>query len=182
MLHLQSPDSISANLPAQSMIFMQHIAMYILTLMLLVSCGQGTAPQAGSSQGRTIELDSALTFLDDDNNPITSIRIAIVESEEERNLGLMDVRSLPPDAGMLFIFDAEAPLGFWMANTPLPLDLIFADSDSTIVHIHSNAVPYSLQNIPSVHPARYVVEVNAGFSVNYDLRPGHRITFNQTNP
>jgi hypothetical protein len=62
-----------------------------------------------------------------------------------------------------------------MANTPLSLDIIFANSDFEIVRIHRNTQPYSSRSIESGRPAKYVVEVNAGYAVNHDIREGMTI-------
>jgi uncharacterized membrane protein (UPF0127 family) len=108
---------------------------------------------------------------------ISSIDIAVADTPELRNLGLMDVRTLPWNSGMLFIFAQQERLSFWMANTPLPLDLLFVNSDYQIVHIHHNAQPFSQQQIDSVHPALYVVEVNGGYAVRNDIVEGNYIRF-----
>jgi uncharacterized membrane protein (UPF0127 family) len=79
---------------------------------------------------------------------------------------------------MLLIFDTQEQLNFWMANTPLPLDLIFANQSMKIVHVHHNAMPFSTSGIDSVYPAKYVIEVNAGYAIQYDLRAG--MSFNYT--
>ena len=89
----------------------------------------------------------------------------------------MDVRNLETSQGMLFIFDRQEVQSFWMANTPLPLDLLFADENRTIVHIHTNARPYSRIQSHRSNPAKYVVEVNAGYAMARDLQVGHTISY-----
>lgn len=128
------------------------------------------------SQGRQIEFRGTLEFLAD-TTVIASIDIAVADDEMSRAQGLMDVRELKSDGGMLFVFDYNDRLNFWMANTPLPLDLIFVNSSLQIVHIHHNATPFSQHGIDSIYPAMYVVEVNAGYAMRYDLQPGQFISF-----
>jgi uncharacterized membrane protein (UPF0127 family) len=70
--------------------------------------------------------------------------------------------SLPEDHGMLFIYPQEAPLAFWMRNTPLPLSIAFADASGRIVRI-ATMEPFSEQPIPSGRPARYALEMNRGW-------------------
>lgn len=123
-----------------------------------------------------------VTFLNEDGSEAASIRVAVARTDAERNLGLMDVRRLGPDEGMIFLFDEQAPLSFWMANTPLPLDMMFIDEDWRIVRIHTDTQPFSHQSYPSGVPARYVVEVNAGFSRRHDIREGHTIRFHDLLP
>jgi uncharacterized membrane protein (UPF0127 family) len=143
-----------------------------------VSCGTDKDnSHSKTSVGRVLDFTHQLSFLDTSVNIINTIDIVIVDTPELRNLGLMDVRSLKNNGGMLFIFDQEEPLSFWMANTPLPLDLIFANRNKEIVHIHKGAQPYSQQSIHSILPAIYVVEVNAGYTLQNDLQVGHFINF-----
>ncbi|MEX0929125.1 MAG: DUF192 domain-containing protein [Balneolales bacterium] len=116
-------------------------------------------------------------FLNTAGDTISTIRAAVADTENKRNLGLMNVYELPSDAGMLFIFDNEEARSFWMANTPLPLDIIYINRDREIVRIHQNTTPFSEQQIPSGQPARYVVEVNGGYTINHDIREGMHVDF-----
>jgi uncharacterized membrane protein (UPF0127 family) len=77
---------------------------------------------------------------------------------------------------MLFIFEDNQPRSFWMANTPLSLDIFFVNENFEIVRIHRNAKPYSRKNLTSDKPAKYVVETNAGFSISHDIQEGMRIS------
>lgn len=152
----------------------------LLIAFLLQMCSgsqsESTAKNTPPS-GRQLEYVGSLNFLDNDV-VVSSIEIALADDDKTRELGLMDVRSMKQDGGMLFIFDTQERQNFWMANTPLPLDLIFADESLQIVHVHHNAVPFSRGGIDSIYPAKYVIEVNAGYAVRYDLRAG--MTFNYT--
>ena len=62
-----------------------------------------------------------------------------------------------------------------MASTPLSLDIIFVDEEFEIVRIHRNTPPYSHERILSEEPAKYVVEVNAGYTLRNDITEGMRI-------
>ena len=107
----------------------------------------------------------------------TPIRVAVevADTQEKRQLGLMYRNELPAFGGMLFIFPQESPLSFWMKNTPLPLDILYINADFTIVHIAENAAPYSTANIPSQHPAKYVLEVNGGFCRQHGIVAKDRV-------
>ena len=82
---------------------------------------------------------------------------------------------LDADAGMLFVFPESSELSFWMKNTPLPLDIIFIGTDGRVVSIAPDTKPYSETSLPSAAPARYVLEVNAGFAREHGVRTGTRI-------
>ncbi len=138
-------------------------------------CGGDDQPSPGSS--RTVDLTDTVDFLDDDGEVISTVRVAIADTENKRNLGLMNVHELPDDGGMLFLFDNEEERSFWMANTPLPLDIIYVNRNMEIVKIYHRTSPYSEQQLPSGEPAQYVVEVNGGYAREHDIREGMRIDF-----
>lgn len=110
-----------------------------------------------------------------EGDTVSTIEVAIADDDRERSQGLMDVRSLPTSKGMLFIFEGEEPRSFWMANTPLPLDIIFVNADGEIVRIHHNAKPFSQENYVSGKPAKYVIEVNAGYTILHDIQEGMKV-------
>ena len=87
----------------------------------------------------------------------------------------MYVRELPPDTGMLFIFEQPQFASFWMHNTYLSLDLIFIAADGTVVNIAAGTRPLSFDPIVSTAPVRYVLELVAGAAAKIGLKPGDRI-------
>lgn len=156
--------------------------VYYLILLLLfgASCTEKKQDPAQSStvpKGRQLNYERNVQFLQLNGEVLTEIMVAVGDSEQERNMGLMDVYNMPKDRGMLFIFDRMAPLSFWMANTPLSLDILFLDADKKIVTIHSNTPPFSEQHFESTGMAMYAIEVNAGFCLQYDIRVGMRVAF-----
>jgi uncharacterized membrane protein (UPF0127 family) len=84
---------------------------------------------------------------------------------------------MPESAGMLFIFPQEEVRSFWMKNTYIPLDIIFVDASREIVTIQSNTQPLSTEPVPSYKPAKYVIEVNAGFTSKHNIKEGDRVEF-----
>jgi len=113
-----------------------------------------------------------LTFISPDSSQKKSILIEIAEDDYTRVKGLMYRETLPENQGMLFIFDDEKIQSFWMKNTPLSLDMLFADADKQIVRIHKYTKPYTTQSYSSGEPSVYVVEVVAGFTDQYGIEPG----------
>lgn len=90
------------------------------------------------------------------------IDIEIATTDEERVKGLMFRENLCQNCGMLFVFEEEKPLSFWMKNTLIPLSIIFIDSDLNIVDI-KNASPCITETCPSYpsnQTAKYVLEIN----------------------
>lgn len=103
--------------------------------------------------------------------------VELAETPEQRARGLMFRRSLAPDAGMLFLFPpGERPI-MWMANTWLPLDMLFIAADGRIVDIFPNTVPQSRQTISSPHPANMVLELAGGAARRLGIEPGDRLSW-----
>ncbi len=153
----------------------------LISLLLLVSCNGDNGREASPERtaGRTLDYTATVHFLEapDSETPLVSVDAAVAETSAQRQEGLMNVHELPQNKGMIFIFEREQPLSFWMANTPLSLDIVFANSDGKIVRIHRDTPPYSQQNFHSDEPAIYAVEVNAGFTSRHDIMEGHFISY-----
>ncbi|MBN2731813.1 MAG: DUF192 domain-containing protein [Balneolaceae bacterium] len=130
-----------------------------------------------NDRGTTLTYSDTLSFVSQGGDTLTTINVAVADEPKERNEGLMNVNYLPPDNGMLFLFDQQQELSFWMANTPLSLDIIFVNADKEIVRIHRSTQPYSEQNFTSGEPALYAVETNGGFSVSHDIQEGMKVVF-----
>lgn len=86
--------------------------------------------------------------------------------------GLMFRRSLAATAGMIFIFDADAPRAFWMKNTYIPLDMIFVGSDLRVVGVVPQAEPQSLTERGPKAPSRYVIELAGGTAQRLGIQTG----------
>lgn len=157
---------------------MRLMLLILLAAVALAACtDEGDAP-AGErfSESRAIPFrdDGDLTFVRSGEEVVT-IDIEIADSDSARQRGLMQRASLPQNSGMLFIFDRDEVQSFWMSNTPLALDLFFVDRDSQIVDIEKYTRPFSASSITSQAPARYVIEVPAGFADTYGLAEGERV-------
>ncbi len=94
---------------------------------------------------------------------------------QDQAMGLMYRESLPRLAGMLFVYEEEAELGFWMRNTLIPLDMIFTDAAGRVVRVHENAVPLDETVIRSGGPALAVLEINGGLSSEFGIGPGDEL-------
>ncbi len=107
----------------------------------------------------------------------------IADDTRERERGLMyitpeQMADLPDGTkrGMLFVFDHEQRLSFWMKNTIIPLDIAYLDSDGIIVAIHTMApLDDRPGQYPSRSPARYAIEVSAGIWDELGVAKGDRI-------
>ncbi len=154
------------------------IALALMLPLLAVSFRPQSANRSSISDGPQFKDDGQLVFLKHGTNAtIKLIQIQIADNNDERAEGLMWRKYMPEDDGMLFIFDDEEPLTFWMKNTYIPLDMVFADKSGNIVSIYPEATPLSETSIPSGKPGKYVVEVNGGFCARYGIMPGDKIEY-----
>lgn len=119
-----------------------------------------------------------------------SLTVEVARSPAQRTQGLMERRSLPDDAGMIFLFEEEqgAEEGFWMFRTRIPLDIAYLDEDGRIVAIRQMepcaspyAEPCQLEARPYAPgaPYRAALEVNRGYFERRGIRPGDRVVVEQ---
>lgn len=101
--------------------------------------------------------------------------VEIVNTPDERSMGLMHRRALAANAGMLFDFMKTAPVSMWMKDTLIPLDMLFIRPDGVIANIAERTVPGSLTPIDSHGPVLGVLELNGGASARLHIKPGDRI-------
>ena len=109
------------------------------------------------------------------------VTVDVSDSDEERKLGLSGRRYLGDYEGMLFVFEENTNVSFWMKDMYFPIDIIFVDGSGFITHIHDNAQPCeSVNNCPSIGSNgwyRYVLEVNAGFCDRNGIEEGNSLQF-----
>jgi uncharacterized membrane protein (UPF0127 family) len=103
-----------------------------------------------------------------------SFTIEIADDPGERSRGLMFRREMDDDHGMLFIFEQSQPVGFWMKNTPLPLDLVFIGEDGKVRAIERGE-PFSEAPIAPGEPVQFVLELNAGTAAEAGIDNGDLI-------
>jgi hypothetical protein len=152
---------------------------FVILLLLATSCQQPDVEPDDASATDTTETipfrpDGALAFTAE-GDTITTVTIEIADTDSARARGLMQRESLPDQSAMLFIFPRERVQSFWMANTPLALDLFFVDADSQIVSIAKYTRPFSDESIVSEGPARFVIETPAGFADTFGIVEGNRV-------
>jgi uncharacterized membrane protein (UPF0127 family) len=98
--------------------------------------------------------------------------VQVADDTEERAQGLMNVPEMGTLQAMLFVYDSPQPVAFWMRNTLIPLDMVFAGPDGTISAIHENAVPMDETAIPGGDNVQFVLEVNGGLTKRLGIEPG----------
>jgi len=99
-------------------------------------------------------------------------RVALADTPQERAQGLMRVPEMPRMSGMLFVYERPQSVSFWMENTLIPLDMIFADETGVVRRIHENAIPLDRTPIPGGDGIQYVLEINGGMAAALGLSEG----------
>ncbi|PEN13962.1 hypothetical protein CRI94_07875 [Longibacter salinarum] len=152
----------------------------------VAGCGTDSGKDADSSSADATNIpfdkEGTLAVMTEGTaDTVVTIDIEIAESDSAQTRGMMQRESFPDEtSGMLFPFADEQPRYFHMSNTPIALDIIFIDADSTIVSISKYTRPYSDELIESGVPAQYVLETPAGFSDTYGLVAGDRVRWTRT--
>jgi uncharacterized membrane protein (UPF0127 family) len=114
----------------------------------------------------------AMHFAKKDGSLTPAINAELALTPGEQMLGLMYRRKLGEDEGMLFVFPDEQERSFWMKNTYVELDMIFLDSNFSVVSFVERATALSETSRPSKKPARYVLEVRSGSVARWGLTVG----------
>ncbi|MEQ8604153.1 MAG: DUF192 domain-containing protein [Marivibrio sp.] len=101
--------------------------------------------------------------------------VEIADDASKRAYGLMFVRELADDRGMLFDYGREQRVSMWMKNTYIPLDMLFIEANGEIESIIERATPHSLQPRASKGRVRGVLELKGGAAARLGIEPGDRV-------
>ncbi|MET0341058.1 MAG: DUF192 domain-containing protein [Polyangiales bacterium] len=108
--------------------------------------------------------------------PLT-VKAEVASTDVQRQMGLMWRTQMADDEGMIFLFEQEQPLSFWMRNTVLSLDLVFIDADWKVVGVVERATPFTddPRGVPGL--SQYVLEVNAGYAAKHGIGAGTEVRY-----
>ena len=109
-------------------------------------------------------------------------QLEVASTPAERARGLMGQQRIPDDYAMLFVFESERRLSFWMKGTLIPLDILFLGSNGMVVDVQTmipqpGAPDGELIVYRSAGPARYALEMNAGLAEALGVVPGAAVLF-----
>lgn len=161
--------------------------LYLLILsILLMSCSPptsavspdgspesplSTSEKATTSQGQQLPISAHATFAGQ------VIQLEVARTPRQQAMGLMFRPALPDDRGMLFPFDPPQPVGFWMKNVPVPLDMVFV-RDGVVQAIADNVPPCKKEPCPTYGPKvpiDHVIELRGGRAAELGLKLGDRL-------
>lgn len=133
----------------------------VLCGLILISC----TPKKLAVQELTIERDGQV---------IAAVKAEIAKTDEERAKGLMYRKKLPDGEGMLFVYEYDHVMSFWMKNTYIPLSIAYISSDGRIVDI-KDMHPHDTSSVMSSRSVRYAMEVPQGWFGRAGILEGDRI-------
>lgn len=142
---------------------MKKICLLLFSVLLLCACD--------GYQKTTVTLPDGF-----------AISCAIADTPEKTEKGLMFVKHLPQDEGMLFVFDQTQEQYFWMKNTLIDLDIIFLDEKQNITALYER-VPHTYTYTPDYEipvvkgNGQYVLEAAAGTITRHGLAQGQQLQF-----
>jgi uncharacterized membrane protein (UPF0127 family) len=98
--------------------------------------------------------------------------VEVADDPDERAKGLMFREEMPKSAGMLFLYERPQHAVFWMKNTLIPLDMVFADATGLVTHVHANAIPHDETGIDGGTEVLAILEINGGLAKALGITPG----------
>jgi uncharacterized protein len=138
------------------------------------NAGSRTGADAARAEETTSELPTVT--IEASSGEKVRVRVEIADNPVARYIGLRGRESMPEDHGMLFVYPAEAPRTYTMANTPIPLSIAFIDSERRIIDIQDmKPLDDEPPGYDSAEPAQYALEVNQGFFEEQGVRVGDRV-------
>jgi len=153
---------------------MMSKALGALLALLVLPLGLVAAPQPDAGQLDKLFERSTLQIATSDPE-LHTFKVWIADNNSRRERGLMFVRQLDADAGMLFIYDSPQSISMWMKNTKIPLDMLFVAANGRVMRVVENTQPESLKTIDSGSDVIGVVELNAGTAAKLHIRAGARV-------
>jgi len=134
---------------------MRKTAITLLTIILFISCNE---------KSQTVELQIA----------DKTINVEVVDNDQSRALGLMNRESLEENSGMLFVFESERKLSFWMKNTLIPLSIAYISKNGEIKEIY-DMYPLDETSVKSIRSVLYALEMNQGWFEKNGIEVGDSI-------
>jgi uncharacterized membrane protein (UPF0127 family) len=154
---------------------------FVLLVVFLAGCGGAAGGQDGHSPNDTAAekkteagtSDLPTVTIDASGGKEVEVRVEIADGPFEQQRGLMYRTSLGEDRGMLFVFQREQPLSFWMKNTRIPLSIAYIDSKGRITDIlDMKPLDDKPPHYVSSEPVQYALEVNQGFFDEHGVKVG----------
>jgi hypothetical protein len=143
----------------------KHFLIYFISFFILFSSS------CSSKSGLPVKK---LILTNSEKKEIT-VKAEIASTFAERQKGFMFRQTIPDGTGMLFVFEEEQVLNFWMKNTPHPLSIAYIDKNGIIRDI-LDMTPFSLDNVTSSSKVLYALEVPKGWFKKVNIKEGDKLS------
>lgn len=120
-------------------------------------------------------FDRAVIVLSASSGNCFRVDVWVASERAQQTRGLMFVRDLPEQHGMIFLYPEPGRRSMWMKNTYIPLDILFIRASGRITNIARHTEPLSLRSISSSEPVNYVLELNAGAAERLGIEAGDSV-------
>jgi hypothetical protein len=147
--------------------------LFIAIAMAVAACSPTVSPAdapAGQAQTGLRQVPLTITSA----SGVHSFTVDVAATPEQQETGLMFVKHLAADRGMIFPYDPPQPVAFWMHNTLIPLDMVFIRADGTIARI-ATAKALDDTPVPSGEPIAAVLEIAGGRAAQLGIVPGDKV-------
>jgi uncharacterized membrane protein (UPF0127 family) len=147
-------------------------------LLALLTIGLSTLPAAGRAQQEAVGQcgDPLAPYAEVQIDTYPRVDLEVARTPEEHQIGLMFREWMPPDSGMVFVYDRPAVEGYWMHNTLLPLSIAWIGREGSIVDIQDMQPQTDDVHFPS-GAYWYALEVNQGWFTDHGVGVGQQVIF-----
>lgn len=149
------------------------VAVFVMSLLCVG--GGACADPAPLDEPLLAEFGRSELTIETTGGARHALRVYVATTPDQWAQGLMMVRTLPDDVGMLFIYPEDKRGSMWMKNTLLPLDILFVRRDGTIANIARDTTPRSLKSIRSDGAIRGALELKGGTAKALGIKSGDRV-------
>jgi uncharacterized membrane protein (UPF0127 family) len=136
--------------------------------LIILNAGLAAAAAAACASQK---LETAVLSIMRAGSTPVEITVEIARTDEEKAQGLMYRKKLPDGQGMIFIYDRDQQMSFWMKNTLIPLSIAFIAADGRIIEIR-DMQPLDLSSVQSSRSVRYALETPQGWFGRTGVKPG----------
>jgi uncharacterized membrane protein (UPF0127 family) len=159
--------------------FARSAARLLAPLLALLGLFVTAGCQAQQEMPQLLELDSfpKATLEIRTAKDTNRFDIWIASTPQQQTQGLMFVRDLPENRGMLFLSEKPRVFSMWMKNTFIPLDMVFISADNRIAKIAERTTPHSLATVSSDVPVAGILELRGGEAARRGLHKGDKVSW-----
>lgn len=150
-------------------------SLRLFALALLAVCGLFSANVWAQSPDERPAYEKGALSIQTAGGQVLDFTIEIAKTDRERAFGLMFVRELAEDQGMLFLYSRPQRLSMWMRNTLIPLDMLFIRADGTVESIARQAIPLDETVLRSQGRVSAVLEIGGGKADLLGIAAGDRV-------